>query len=262
MMEFLFILFIGIAVWVLWWLPKAKRSKSSSRGLSEEELKVLNSKVAYYRELSSEEKDSFREQVAQFLGQVTIRGVDTDITAEDRILVAASAVIPIFAFPNWEYRNLNEVLLYPNSFSKNYETSGEDRHLAGMVGWGPMNRTMILSRQSLKQGFENEHSKSNVGIHEFVHLIDKVDGATDGLPEVLLRRQYAIPWMELIRKEMEEIRGKKSNINPYGATSEAEFFPVVSEYFFTQPKMLKKREPELYEMLEQVFQQDPAERKL
>ncbi len=256
-----FIGVIGFVIWILWLRPKVRRSRISSRSLTAAELDILRSKVAFYGELDSTGKESFRKQVEQFLGGVSIRGVDTQVTDEDRILVAASAVIPIFAFPNWEYRNLNEILLYPNSFSHKYETKGEDRNVAGMVGWGPMNRTMILSRQSLKQGFENEHTKSNVGIHEFVHLIDKIDGATDGLPEVLLRRQYAIPWMELIRKEMDEIRQKKSNVNPYGATSEAEFFPVISEYFFTQPKMLKRREPELYEMLEEVFRQDPAERK-
>ncbi|MEJ2005203.1 MAG: zinc-dependent peptidase [Cyclobacteriaceae bacterium] len=255
----IFLSLIVFAVWVLWIKPRRKL-KRDVQDLTATQIKILSDHVAFYRQLSEEDKSVFEQKVARFLSQVNVRGVDTEANEEDRLLVAASAVIPIFAFPDWEYRNLNEVLLYPNSFSKTYDTRGEDRNVSGMVGWGPMNRTMILSRQSLKQGFANEHTKSNVGIHEFVHLIDKVDGATDGLPEVLLQRQYAIPWMELVRKEMNEIRQKKSNVNPYGGTSEAEFFPVISEYFFTQPEMLKKREPELYEMLEHIFMQDPADR--
>jgi len=258
-----FIVAIGLvilAIWFVWLRPRWSRRKTPDT-LPEAMRRVLVEKVDFYRSLKSEERKMFEQKAARFLANVDVRGVDTELTDEDKMLVAASAVIPIFAFPDWEYNNLNEVLLYPNSFSREYETRGEGRNVAGMVGWGPMHRTMILSRQSLRQGFENEHTKSNVGIHEFVHLIDKLDGATDGLPEVLLRRQYAIPWMKMIRKEMEEIREKKSNINPYGATNEAEFFSVASEYFFTQPEMLKKREPELYEMLEEVFRQDPANRK-
>jgi hypothetical protein len=38
-----------------------------------------------------------------------------------------------------------------------------------------------------------------------VHLIDKEDGAIDGIPEVLLHKQYAIPWIELITCKIEEI---------------------------------------------------------
>lgn len=258
-MEFVIMLFIlGLAVWILWLRKKKIFRKSPAGEMSDEWKEFLKREIGFYRELDAASKKTFEDKIMRFLSNVIVTGVDTEVTDEDKLLVASSAVIPIFAFPDWEYNNLNEVLLYPNSFSREYETKGEDRHVAGMVGWGPMHRTMILSRQSLKQGFENEHTKSNVGIHEFVHLIDKLDGATDGLPEVLLRRQYSIPWMKMIRKEMEEIRQKKSNINPYGATNEAEFFSVVSEYFFSQPKMLKKKEPELYEMLEEVFRQDPA----
>ncbi len=259
-MEFIYLLvLLALAVWFLWGRQALKR-KTGKTVFSAGWRDILRDKVRFYQQLDVNQQQVFEKKITQFLSHVQITGVDTEITDEDKILVASSAVIPIFAFPDWEYQNLNEVLLYPNSFSEDFNTIGEDRHVAGMVGWGPMHRTMILSRQSLRQGFENEHTKSNVGIHEFVHLIDKLDGATDGLPEVLLQRQYAIPWMKLIRKEMDEIRQDKSNINPYGATNEAEFFSVASEYFFTQPDMLQKREPELYEMLEKVFQQDPASR--
>jgi Mlc titration factor MtfA (ptsG expression regulator) len=194
----------------------------------------------------------------EFMEECRITGVDLELTDEDRILVAASAVIPIFGFPEWKYKNLKEVLVYPGSFNENYETAGTDRNIGGMVGWGPMNRTMILSKASLHQGFENEHGKSNVGIHEFVHLIDKSDGTIDGIPEVLMQHQYTIPWLKMIHDEMKRIHQGKSDINPYGATSEAEFFSVVSEYFFNQPHLLAKKHPKLYKMLEEVFNQDPV----
>ena len=54
-------------------------------------------------------------------------------------------------------------------------------------------------------------------------------------------------------KTMEEIRQGGSGINPYAKTSKVEFFAVVSEYFFERPELLKRKHPELYELLEKVF---------
>lgn len=48
-----------------------------------------------------------------------------------------------------------------------------------------------------------------------------------------------------------------SDINPYGATSNAEFFAVASEYFFERPDLLQEKHPELHELLSQVFRQKP-----
>jgi Mlc titration factor MtfA (ptsG expression regulator) len=49
-----------------------------------------------------------------------------------------------------------------------------------------------------------------------------------------------------------------SDINIYGATNPAEFLAVVSEYFFSQPHLLAEHHPQLYELLEKIFHQNPA----
>jgi Mlc titration factor MtfA (ptsG expression regulator) len=95
-----------------------------------------------------------------------------------------------------------------------------------------------------------------------VHLIDKEDGSIDGIPEVLLHKQYAIPWIELITYKIEEINNGKSDINPYGGTSHIEFLAVVSEYFFERPHLLESKHPVLYEMMEQMFQQEMSAKTL
>lgn len=89
-----------------------------------------------------------------------------------------------------------------------------------------------------------------------MHLIDKLDGKVDGIPEVLLCRQYTIPWIDLMNKKMDEIYRNDSDINPYGGTNQAEFFSVVSEYFFERPKLLAKKHPALYRKMELIFKQD------
>ncbi|MCB0651439.1 MAG: zinc-dependent peptidase [Saprospiraceae bacterium] len=242
-------------IWITWRMFFKKQNRAH-RPFPEAWKVILKNEVRFYRLLSPRDKDRFEQMVLNFLDKITITGVETEIDDTDKLLVASSAIIPLFEFPDWEYRNLNEVLLYDNYFNQEYETRGEERNISGMVGSGAMNRMMILSKPALHQGFENTNSKSNVGIHEFIHLLDKSDGETDGIPEVIMEQQYVIPWLKMMHNEIREIKSGHSDINPYGATNEAEFFSVISEYFFKRPLLLKKNHPELFEILEKVFRID------
>ncbi|UZR96509.1 zinc-dependent peptidase [Chondrinema litorale] len=223
---------------------------------------ILHKEVTFYNSLSDEEQKKFEYKIQEFLLNCRITGIETTVDTTDKLLIASSAIIPIFAFDNWRYSNLKEVLLYPTSFNKQFETSGEERLILGMVGTGYMEGKMILSQQALKHGFKNETDKKNTAIHEFVHLIDKADGVIDGIPSLLLEKQYTIPWLDLINKSIDEIYNGKSDINPYGGTNRAEFFSVISEYFFERPKLLERKHPELYALLERIFKQDMTARKL
>ena len=223
---------------------------------------ILARYVSFYNSLSGEEKNRFEYKVQEFLLNCRITGIDTSIDLTDKLLVASSAVIPIFQFDDWKYSNIHEVLLYPSMFNENFDTEGSGRGILGMVGSGYMEGKMILSKQALSHGFKNESDKKNTAIHEFVHLIDKTDGSVDGIPSLLLEKQYSIPWIDLINKKIDEIYDGKSDINPYGGTDRAEFFSVVSEYFFERPKLLAKNHPDLYNLLEKIFKQDMASRSL
>jgi Mlc titration factor MtfA (ptsG expression regulator) len=219
---------------------------------------LLIKNVSFYRSINNKEKIRFEKKIKEFLGYVRIHGVNTTVEDIDKLLVAASAVIPIFAFPEWRYYNLRDVLLYPDTFDKDEFLSGNtNRNTLGMVGNGAMQRVMILSKPALHYGFKNESGKENTGIHEFVHLLDKEDGEVDGLPEALLSRQYVVPWLELMNRNIEAINAGNSDINSYGATNKAEFFAVAAEYFFVQPDLFKEKHAELYDLMTRIFHQEP-----
>jgi Mlc titration factor MtfA (ptsG expression regulator) len=201
---------------------------------------ILENNIAFFRGLNKNEKQQFENGLRDFLSYIRITGVNTPINDLDRIFVAASAVIPVFAFPGWKYSNLREVLLYSDAINNDFQTEGEGRNILGMVGSGYMEGKMLLSKFALQQGFKNESDKNNTAIHEFVHLIDKADGDTDGIPKLLLSKQYTIPWLDMTYQLMQEILKGKSDINPYGTTNKAEFFAVVSEYFFERPDLLQQ----------------------
>lgn len=224
---------------------------------------ILSREVLFYSSLDQTEKERFEYKVQEFLLNCRITGVKTDVSLTEKLLVASSAIIPIFGFDSWRYTNIHEVLLYPDMFNENFEfEGGSDRRILGMVGNQSMEGIMILSKEALHLGFKNESDKQNTAIHEFVHLIDKSDGETDGLPKVLMDKQYALPWIDLMSKEIDRIYADKSDINPYGATNRAEFLSVISEYFFERPQLLEEKHPELYALLEKIFNQKMADRKL
>ncbi|MGH1335461.1 MAG: zinc-dependent peptidase [Aureispira sp.] len=221
---------------------------------------ILNYYVTFYRALNKEEQARFETEVQIFLHEKNITGIKTEIDDTTSLLVAASAVIPVFGFPEWEYENLGEVLIYPNAFNKDFETEGKERPILGMVGTGIMKGIMILSKPALLAGFKINNDKKNVGIHEFVHLLDASDGQYDGVPERFLEHQYVEPWIRIMHQEIERIRAGESSLDAYGGSNPTEFFAVAAEYFFEHPQSLEKDQPELYRLLSKVFNQDTKNR--
>lgn len=221
---------------------------------------ILEQYVTFYKVINAEEKARFETEIQIFLHEKSITGIKTEVDALTSVLVAASAIIPVFGFPEWEYENLGEILIYPNAFNKDFETEGEGRMIEGMVGSGILNGVMILSKPALLAGFKVDNDRKNVGIHEFVHLLDASDGQYDGIPERFLERQYIAPWIKIMHQGIERIKTGQSSLNPYGASNPVEFFAVAAEYFFEQPDALQNDHPELYALLRKVFNQDTKNR--
>lgn len=249
------ILFLLSAIGIYYLLKnqfKPKQEKLTS-SISAEIEQLLNDEVDFYQAIENPiRKESFKNRVIHFIENVTFTSVSNAThTLLDEVLIASSAIIPLFNFPNWEYNNIKEVLLYEDNFDSNFKVE-EDHNILGMVGEGAMNNTMILSLKALREGFEKRDGQ-HTSIHEFIHLIDKADGVIDGVPEYLIPKSMITPWLRLMRNMIQEIRENETQINPYAGTNEAEFFAVISEYFFEKPQLLERNHPELYAMLSKIF---------
>lgn len=243
-----------LAIFLLIYFSSGKTGRGKTKVPKGTYNKLLNKKVSFYQRLNKAEKINFEKRMMAFLEETHIEGVGTEITRLDRVLIASSAIIPVFGFSDWKYKNLSNVILYPDTFDKKFQFEGNNnRRIMGMVGSGFMNGQMLLSRAALYHGFSNSSGKENVAIHEFVHLLDKSDGSIDGIPENLLAHEYALPWLKMMQEEMNRIEKGKSDINPYALTNEAEFLAVVSEYFFSKPEKFQDNHPELYEQLSIIF---------
>ena len=214
---------------------------------------LLTDYVSFYNALHEDNKKVFEQRLQKFLSTIKITGANADVEDLDRILIGAAAIIPVFYIRDWEYVNLREVLVYPGNFNTDFEQQGSQRMISGMVGNGALQNVMILSKWELRQGFINGKDNRNTAIHEFVHLIDGMDGTLDGVPELLLERRFIPQWKTLLEEEMNRIRNGASDIDAYGATSMVECFAVMAEYFFEQPEAFKATHPQLAELLQRVF---------
>jgi len=216
---------------------------------------ILLGHVAFYRALDDISRRRFRQLIQVFLDEVMITGIRTDVDETIRLLVAASAVIPIFGFHDWTYHRLREVLIYPDAFDNAYRTTGEkDTTILGMAGLHHLSGVIILSKPALLAGFDHPSGHHHVGVHEFAHLIEREEQEYGLPPEVpwMAVRQ----WVRYVARELDRPPKPTTGFDTYAYTNEHEFFAVLAEYFFTSPASLERRDPALYALLRELFHQD------
>lgn len=179
--------------------------------------------------------------------------------------LALQAALPVLELGLDWYRGWHAVIVYPDEFVPAREVMDED----GLVwvddepksgeAWeqGPV----ILSLTDALAG--RERSGYNVVIHEMAHKLDLRDGAANGRP-ALHADMDGGAWARHMQRAYDDLSRRAdaapelSVVDPYGATSPAEFFAVVSELFFELPHRLRGTYPDVYAELTRFYRQDPA----
>ncbi len=248
-------------LFILWLIPdtyynkfyEIKNTDATKQTFKPDWKKILTEKVLFYKKLNPLQKVQFEQRLIEFINTYKIKGVDTSINDLDRLLIAASGIIPVFAFPTWYYKDLKTIYLYDNSFQINHPMLPNGTMLNGLVGYGVMKNKMYLSRKALYESFKRDYDGQHTGMHEFLHLLDMEDGQADGVPDILIPKAYIKPWKELIQKEIERVCNDDSILSDYACENAAEFFAEAGVSFFENPDELQTNHPELYRILELIF---------
>lgn len=191
-----------------------------------------------------------------------------ELTDEIRVTIAAQACILLLHRSSDYYPRVTTILVYPSSYVVSGERSigggiweeGEDHrlgHTQEQLG------AIVLAWDAALHGSRMYGDGENLVLHEFAHQLDFEGEATDGTPLLESRQQY-LSWARVLGTEYEQLRrrdaaGEGSLLNNYGATNRAEFFAVVTEFFFERPVELRATHPALYAELKGFYLQDPAE---
>ncbi|MBY6016507.1 zinc-dependent peptidase [Halomonas denitrificans] len=223
--------------------------------------------------LSPADQRSLIETGWRFLHQKRFTPVaDANLTNGDCIDICLQAALPVLTLGIEHYGHFHELLIYPEEFvsPRHYIDDNGIEHqgmeeLSGEA-WeqGPLLLTLTeLSHSGRWDGF-------NLVIHELAHKLDIANGGiANGHPNLSpsLRQRWLSVFSEAFQAhctavEQAEEQGHWQGVwvDPYGAESEAEFFAVCVEAFFTDPIALHHGFNALYHLLAEHFNQHPLPR--
>ena len=227
-------------------------------------------KLVVLQGMTAVEKAHLRELTTLFLHKKQFLGVqELQLTDAMCLLIAAQACLPVLGLGIDCLSGWTEIIVYPSAF----RTNRDERDSAGVVhhqeqaligeSWsrGPL----ILSWDDVERDLQGKQPGRNVVIHEMAHKLDVLNGPADGFPP-LHQGMALIEWSTSLSAAYESLIQRVEHhqhacINLYAATSPAEFFAVISEYFFCAPEILHKHFVDVYLQLQHYYRQNPLLRR-
>jgi len=228
---------------------------------------ILQRNIPYYERLTLTERQELHGDIQVFIAEKNFEGCGgLEITEEIKVTIAAYACILLLNRQHDFYPRLQSILVYPDAYPVpvlrivpgNIAVEGHEMHAGESWRTG----AVVLSWNHVLRRPSAVPEGRNVALHEFAHQIDQENGFVDGAPDLSTSSQYAT-WARVLGNEFATLSRQTAAEQPtlidkYGATEPAEFFAVVTEYFFEKSLQLQQRHPELYEELKRFYRQDPA----
>jgi hypothetical protein len=220
-------------------------------------------------DLAPEDFERLLELVQLFLRTKHIEGASgLEVTDEIRVTIAAQACFLVLWLDVGLYPALKTVIVYPSTMVPRYtgerwrygEMQGEEEQ--PILGQSWTQGVVILAWDNVRHGALDPRDGQNLVFHEFAHQLDQEVGGADGVP-VGLPLSALKPWAEVIERRFRQLAkaertGRRSVLDAYGATNQAEFFAVATEAFFEKPHALRAKKPDLYALLVELYRVDPA----
>jgi len=243
-----------------------RREALRAQPLSPEERAVLDKNIPYLSSLSKEDRDELEILVRIFLAEKSFEGCGgLELTDEIKLTIAGQACLLLLHRETDIYPNVDAIVVYPSAYR--VPTAQHDGLVVleedqTRLGESWQRGLVVLAWDHVLAGAAQPRDGQNVVLHEFAHQLDGESGDMNGTPELGTRARYTA-WAHVLGDEFEELSerlhsGRKSDIDPYGATNPAEFFAVLTEMFFEKPQALKRHHAELYAELAEFYKQDPA----
>jgi MtfA peptidase len=259
---------IAAGLLLAWGLPRWRLRRALARPLDATQLGYIERNVVQYAGMPAPLREQLQGLVKRFLHEKTFVGCGgLEVTAEMRVTIAAQACLLLLNRVTSVYPGLHAVLVYPGAFlvpRREVDAGGvvtETRQDLLGESWG--DGRVILSWDHVQRAGHRPEGAQNVVLHEFAHQLDSESGSTNGAPILGSAASYE-RWSQTLSRDFELLRrdaywGHRDVLDPYGASSPAEFFAVATESFFEQPHALAARHPELYGEFMRYFRVDPRD---
>lgn len=172
-------------------------------------------------------------------------------TEELRLILSATAAFMLLGLKHYKmHRSLYRVIVYPSQY---YSKVNRRYHLGE---YNPKFRTLVLSADTIWEGFEIPDDNKNLAVHEFAHALSF---------EMLRKGSWEA---RRFRVGLRKIRGlfeKQSfrqklvatqYFREYGMTNLQEFFSVAVENYFETPSIFHQDFPELFDVIQRMLNFD------
>ena len=254
------------------WLTKRRRKKLNAAPFPALWEDIIRQNVAHYSMLNDDERSHLRALIKVFIAEKHWEGAGgLELTDEIRVTISAQACLLLLGLRHNYYRNVESIIVYPSTVVPPQRKPGFFENAITpvapdqpIIGQAFLQGPVIIIWDAARSGGRHPELGHNVIYHEFAHKMDMLDGVADGTPPLRNRAEYR-DWVEtcshaFLRLKKDALKGRKSFLDAYGATSEAEFFAVATEQFFDQPQSMMKQAPDLYRVLKEYYHQDPSRR--
>lgn len=248
-------------------LKTRRRNRIRSQPFPDSWLTILQRNVPYYGLLTPEDRQRLLGDIQVFIAEKNFEGCGgLEMTDEIKVTLAAYACILLLHLKHDYYPRLQSILVYPDAYPvPGVQTAVGNILLEGVemrAGESWRTGAVVVSWNHSLSRPADPGGGRNVILHEFAHQLDQEDGPADGVPVLPSTSMYGA-WARILGREYEALSqaaaaNRPTLLDKYGATNPAEFFAVVTEYFFEQPQQLRERHPELYEELKLYYGQDPG----
>lgn len=246
---------------MLAWLRDWRRRRWLSRyPLPDTLWRQATADLPVLQSLATRELSRLRALTTIFLQEKTFVAVhELELDDVMRARIAVQACLPVLHLDLDWYLGWETLVVYPGRFRHRRKEMDED----GLVHeWD-----QVMSGEAWEQGpvilswadveISGYREGYNVIIHELAHKLDMCNGVPDGFPPLhhgmdvqAWTRAFSTAFADLNRRLD---AGEPTPIDPYAAEDPAEFFAVLSEYFFELPGLLQEVYPDVYAQLQAFY---------
>ncbi len=228
---------------------------------------VLESNAPFRSRLTSQRRERLDQAIVHFVDSHSWEGCGgLEVREEHQATIAAHAMRLTMGFEGDFLDDVKTILLYPSAYHARQRqhvgsgviVEGDSQRLGESWYHGPV----ILSWEDIQSQRKRPVCTHNVILHEFAHQLDYRNGSdADGIPPIASKEQaeqwIAVTESAFLRLRATYERGQCNCIDEYATTNPAEFFAVTTEVFFESPDLLFKHWPDLFQVMQRYYLQDP-----
>ena len=210
---------------------------------------ILKSNFSFYNKLDAKHQSYFEHRVHSFMKDKVFIGRDgIPIDDEVKVLISATAVMLTFGFRDFYIGLIDKILIYPKAF---YSRTNTDYHKGE---FNPKLKTLVISWEDFKRGFDIANDNVNLGVHEFAHAIHLNSMKERDVSSTIFSDSFheltdLLSSNASLRKDLLDSKYFRN----YAYTNQYEFVAVIIESFIESPQEFRSQFPQVYDKTKQML---------